>query len=1789
MDQENDKIKLLYDAASSEYDLGSYDEFAVKIQDPSKRRALYDAIGVKYDLGSYDEFESKIVDSVKKKDTSEVLSPEESMVSTSEMDSSDFKEASKKASEDPKYDIGDYEFDDRFSAGAKDVYASILRIPQFLQEQAATIVGSFDPEFKETLDSMSREERDIFLGNIPTVSSVLGTSGTTMASEEYTKEAENIRDSFEKFDTSITEDIMDLELGRAAGRLFNETVGAVPSIIQAFIPGIGIGSIALGSAAQKSKELQDKGEELGIRTSLNSIVTGAGEGLLETFTKKIGGKFFKSLAGKSEDFVMKSMSGFAKEFGIDFLKEGSSESGSLLIGKLADYAISGDEKAFENSLYEFTDTFLVGGFATGPISGATQGVNITRQIAKKRELDRAVGSTKYNSISDAFTKENVSQLDNDQLSLTEKDSAESLLELQLAERLKKKEINNAQAKEILDNFKEVKTLSNEVDGLDLDSNQKQQAINLIKEKRNLEKTIQGKDENLVSKQKNRIEKINNNLKSLSEGVDITQKEEVAATQEKTIAEERVVEQAPVVQEETPAVKEDKAAEAELDLFSQEQALTKPKLTTIKEKVKSGKNTYFLEERGADIKIFKEDGTEVPQFIKRQRKRGMIGDTRKAKNPGYVRILSNTKGIVSDAKIEKERQQYWEQAKERFSSESPKSIVDAWLADGGKVSRESIKDEIGGDPKVFLWATGIKEEKTLPTIANASEDLARNFGFEEDNEPFRNALIESISSYTGVDSIKDDYIAQLRDEEQSMMEQQEIEAVDDFIEPNEKALLDSAISEEEALQSMSEEEAISYYEEQYRKQFESLTEDEQAAIIEQQETTDEQPETELESGVIEEESVNELPTEPETQQDIIEQAVVEEKRKSTKENIKDKQAEENVFVSTNEILGKGGFIDRLKRRWISYKKFLPESLFIAKEARDGAIKKYATRAEAFARSYDSTVNKIVKSDKTIKDKRKAKGEIQAEFDKLLRGEVTPDESTLNDDLLILATNMRTQIDALSNELVRLGYIKSRKSVENIIKNKGKYLNRSYKVFTSENWKDAVSDEVKQQAKNYILDNASKLRGDQKYSLSEKARKMAFGEDISYEQALEDLVDLEIDKILNRDVTSGFIKSAATGSLNRKILKQRKDIPIPIRQLMGEDLDPANNYMNTVIKLSALVENVKYQNQIRKNGLGVYFFEEGDVNRPKEFSKKITKDKSEAFPILKGLYTTPELAEAFEAQQKNNSEFMNNFMMVGGYVKWAKTVGSVATHAKNFFGNIGFAMINGHYNVKELKKSVDTVIGDLKNLTDDDFRVKFEKYVELGIIKQSASLGDIKSAIDYKNSDDVFQQILANEKKNNELKKSNAVSRLINKAIPTSKAAEVAATKISETASKTKSLLDNLYQSEDDFWKIYGYENELSQYSKALFNKDKSQLTPDERAKVDREVSEIIKNQYPTYDRVPEIIKRLGKNPFLGAFVSFHAESIRTAFNTYSQAQKELKSSNPEVRRIGGKRLAAAGTYTAAKLAVFSALGTLLVGGEDDDEEKKDVRKFLPPWSKNSSVVLFESDPGKLNYLDITANDPHAIFSKLVNAAVREEDVVSKFTEASLELLKPFVGKDLLFAAGTEIFNNEKSSGSPLYKDGDSTADKLAAVSNRIYELFEPGTFTSIRRGYDAYKSDDKKLSNELIGLTGFRPVSLDLKTSMFFNVKDLSKDVADQKSVYNSARYKQLSDSSIDLDSKYNQVNDALKEKYIEGHELIKSGMRIGLTDREIVKILKDQRFSQKEVNMMFSGRIYDYQPSKMRR
>ena len=56
----NEDRKKLYDALSSEYDLGTYEEFERNIGDSVKRRKLYDAASADYDLGDFESYSQRI-------------------------------------------------------------------------------------------------------------------------------------------------------------------------------------------------------------------------------------------------------------------------------------------------------------------------------------------------------------------------------------------------------------------------------------------------------------------------------------------------------------------------------------------------------------------------------------------------------------------------------------------------------------------------------------------------------------------------------------------------------------------------------------------------------------------------------------------------------------------------------------------------------------------------------------------------------------------------------------------------------------------------------------------------------------------------------------------------------------------------------------------------------------------------------------------------------------------------------------------------------------------------------------------------------------------------------------------------------------------------------------------------------------------------------------------------------------------------------------------------------------------------------------------------------------------------------------------------------------------------------------------------------------------------------------------------------------------------------------------------------------------------------------------------
>ena len=130
---------------------------------------------------------------------------------------------------------------------------------------------------------------------------------------------------------------------------------------------------------------------------------------------------------------------------------------------------------------------------------------------------------------------------------------------------------------------------------------------------------------------------------------------------------------------------------------------------------------------------------------------------------------------------------------------------------------------------------------------------------------------------------------------------------------------------------------------------------------------------------------------------------------------------------------------------------------------------------------------------------------------------------------------------------------------------------------------------------------------------------------------------------------------------------------------------------------------------------------------------------------------------------------------------------------------------------------------------------------------------------------------------------------------------------------------IYAGGDNLWKWYGHEyvksqmksmyknvDDIARWTKEIVGRDFDRVntftgklkTFDEA--LDEAAAWQIRNTYPTYSKVPEVIQNLRKLPF-GNFVSFPAEMIRTTYNILSLGLKEATSSNANLRQMGYRRL------------------------------------------------------------------------------------------------------------------------------------------------------------------------------------------------------------------------------------------------------------------------------------------------
>jgi hypothetical protein len=747
-------------------------------------------------------------------------------------------------------------------------------------------------------------------------------------------------------------------------------------------------------------------------------------------------------------------------------------------------------------------------------------------------------------------------------------------------------------------------------------------------------------------------------------------------------------------------------------------------------------------------------------------------------------------------------------------------------------------------------------------------------------------------------------------------------------------------------------------------------------------------------------------------------------------------------------------------------------------------------------------------------------------------------------------MRADIDALSRALIDSGAVDG-PLVARIKDNVGFYATRSYRVFDDPKWAEKVPVEVRNKAKallrNEYLGRARRAR-ERALEAPERAGQLEAIAQEMEARASDERLEGQIGSMLYEGKAAqsmfGLLAGSKVGSKDLSILKRRRDIAPEIRALFGEYADPTVNYARSVSKMGHLIANHQFLAEVRESGLRDGFLTLEPVGRN---VARIAADESQVMFPLNGLYTTVEIEQAFrDLDREQMPEWLRLYLRVNGAVKYSKTVGSVITQVRNFTGNLGFVLANGHYRIG---KSRDAFRAVLTRFAGDDkaWRERYQDALRYGVIHESANAGELR---------DVLQDAA----------RRDIDSMLLTQASP---------------ALKGIGFLTDVYQANDDFWKLYAWQNEMDSYRQA------HPEWPEEQLK--RHTAGIVRNTFPTYSLVPRMVKKLRRFPLVGSFVSFPSEVVRTAKNTIGLAALELR--DERTRAIGARRVVGM-VMAATSTAAAAAASRLLMGMSGDDDE--DARQFVPPWSKNSDLVWVGRGKGKNPlYVDVSYTDPYSYLKSPLKAFLRGEDWQEKVVGALGEATEPWIGEEILAGGILDVLRNKKSRGGEVYNEGADATTQAQEIVEHLWQSLQPGTVGSIQRIHRGLtgrvtpygKAYDPKIE-ALATLSGVRLTELDVAQSLRFRASDFQRQMSNATRMLSSVTKRAGKVSEGEIESAYSSLEESRERHFRAMRRAVEAAQALGLSRQEIVRELRGS-LSAENTSALLRNRYRPYKPARV--
>jgi hypothetical protein len=360
------------------------------------------------------------------------------------------------------------------------------------------------------------------------------------------------------------------------------------------------------------------------------------------------------------------------------------------------------------------------------------------------------------------------------------------------------------------------------------------------------------------------------------------------------------------------------------------------------------------------------------------------------------------------------------------------------------------------------------------------------------------------------------------------------------------------------------------------------------------------------------------------------------------------------------------------------------------------------------------------------------------------------------------------------------------------------------------------------------------------------------------------------------------------------------------------------------------------------------------------------------------------------------------------------------------------------------------------------------------------------------------------------------------------------------------------------------------------------------------ADIVRNTVPNYEYVPEFIRSLRRMP-IGNFVSFPAEILRTGTGIVQQGIKEIN--DPVLRAIGMKRLAGfAATIAVVPPAIVEMFKTIYDVTED---ELAAIKRFLPSWSKNSTILPMKTEDGKLKYIDFSHGFAYDTLTRPVQTVLNavaagekdEKTLMEGFMKglgtATKELGEPFIAESIWTEAFLDVVRGQGKTkdGKVLYTDQTPYGERVSAVIKHLVRSQAPFSAQQlIRLGFAAQGKPSRtvgpytgtgqtyEFTDEALGFTGYRPVPIDPERSLDFMMSSYQRAVRNARREFNAKLLRGEEVSPQDIIDRYIIANKAKWESMKKMSLDITAGQILGVTDEQLEPVLG--RISRKDAGAL---------------